>query len=477
MDGLLKNLQENKDSLERTLQLEYFITNNSSNFKFCVTEKDLKVKKDLINALIWHLFHANKESLPKDTDKSLIFSILKILLRERQGCDALFQLEFANPLFMMLYEPTSTESLWLTELLAFLCNFLHYQEKEILKKFADSKTVSLLKGDACLGHTERAFFAARCIFLILVENSTLLSLQESSPLLLEYVKNDKLSIDFRLESLKIVTLLVATQGTSLLTLSQIESLERDLFGLIRTEPSDARIFNQVVQCLCSLPVPAERSHCYDVASLDQYDILLKKTLGLVSSTNNEISAESVSVHFVYLKFLLKGNNGVSLRKHYRQYILPNKRQIISREVPSDTVLLESKQSTNSLDILINVITGGTTCIVLKESIEDFLFELVNRKVERYIYHLGYGVAAGLLFRLNLLNDTHSKDTLRDRTSDMSSDEDDLARSEFDPVTLRRFENEEKITPMTEEEKEIEAEKLMDLFGKLEQTGLFKIQKP
>ena len=327
-----------------------------------------------------------------------------------------------------------------------------------------------------MGHTERAFFAARCLFLILVENSTLLNLQESSSLLLKYVKDDKLPIDFRLETLKIITLLVATQGTSLLTSSQIESLERDLFGLIRIETSDAGIFNQVVQCLCSLSVPAERGHCYEVASLDQYDILLKKTLGLVSSTNNEISAESVSVHFAYLKFLLKGNNGISLRKHYRQYILPNKRQIISSEVPPDTVLLESKQSTSSLDILINVITGGTTCIVLKESIEDFLFELVNRKVERYIYHLGYGVAAGLLFRLNLLNWTHSRETLRDRTSDMSSDEDDLARSEFDPVTLRRFENEEKITPMTEEEKEIEAEKLMDLFGKLEQTGLFKIQK-
>jgi hypothetical protein len=89
-----------------------------------------------------------------------------------------------------------------------------------------------------------------------------------------------------------------------------------------------------------------------------------------------------------------------------------------------------------------------------------------------LYHLGYGQIAGFLYAQDLLP---AADILT-RTADLgsSSDEEVIKKdgmSGIDPVTAQIIESSPDSNEMTEAEKEEESKRLLELFERLEKTGI------
>jgi hypothetical protein len=108
---------------------------------------------------------------------------------------------------------------------------------------------------------------------------------------------------------------------------------------------------------------------------------------------------------------------------------------------------------------------------------DMLFILVRKRVERLVYHFGYGVTAGYLYSRELLN---AAGTAEDglNLGDSSDEEviEEKGLTGIDPVT-GRFATESIIEGeigMTEDEMQRENERLIDLLERLERTGVMKV---
>lgn len=107
-------------------------------------------------------------------------------------------------------------------------------------------------------------------------------------------------------------------------------------------------------------------------------------------------------------------------------------------------------------------------------------------VMRLVFHLGYGNAAGFLFTNNLLGQMQqaiqnfSSSHMNEDQDDLSSDEeamcDERSRG-INPVTGIPFAQNTASDEMTEEEKEAEAERLIQLFDRIERTGVMKVYRP
>lgn len=111
------------------------------------------------------------------------------------------------------------------------------------------------------------------------------------------------------------------------------------------------------------------------------------------------------------------------------------------------------------------------------SLSGFNFSLVYRMV----YHIGYGNAAGFMFNSGALGqyqqdsaDFHAQKELKEGAS---SDEEEIFNSQeagFNPITGMAEEGIPAGADMTEEEKEQEKQRLLELFEKLEKTGVMKV---
>lgn len=144
------------------------------------------------------------------------------------------------------------------------------------------------------------------------------------------------------------------------------------------------------------------------------------------------------------------------RKLLRGLILPSKKSNQGTEIKSK---LEKMLQSNHTE---QVMAAG-----------DFCMALVDRKPARLVYHFGYGKIAGYFYmkKINL------KQPLRLEV-EISSDEEDLKNlksSELDVISgeIKDY-SPPHISEMTQEEKEAEAEKLIGLLKKLEDTGIVKV---
>ncbi|CAI8033277.1 Synembryn-A [Geodia barretti] len=110
---------------------------------------------------------------------------------------------------------------------------------------------------------------------------------------------------------------------------------------------------------------------------------------------------------------------------------------------------------------------------------EFLFVLCKEDSARLIKYTGYGNAAGLLLTHGLLGGGKSE-TAADYSSDSESDTEDYVHSKpsIDPVTggptVERGEREGEREAMTEEEKEIEAAKLVEMMRRLNEQGVIRV---
>ncbi|KAF1911419.1 guanine nucleotide exchange factor [Ampelomyces quisqualis] len=127
------------------------------------------------------------------------------------------------------------------------------------------------------------------------------------------------------------------------------------------------------------------------------------------------------------------------------------------------------QSNTLSSRLLNLTTSALTPN-LRGSISAMLFELSNKDAATFVQNVGYGFASGFLMSNNI--------TMPDEV--LSQHEPDTARGiPVNPITGQRLDTEEQVDqePMTQAEKEREAERLFVLFERLKATGVMDVQNP
>ncbi|KAF1940303.1 hypothetical protein EJ02DRAFT_424072 [Clathrospora elynae] len=150
----------------------------------------------------------------------------------------------------------------------------------------------------------------------------------------------------------------------------------------------------------------------------------------------------------------------SVKKEMEKMILPTPEERDKPIGKSDT--LSSR--------LLNLSTSALTPN-LRGSISAMMFELSHKDPATFVQNLGYGYASGYLMSNNI---AMPEDVMQAHASM------DLAQGiPVNSITGQRLDKEERVNeePMTQEEKEMEAERLFVLFERLKATGVMDVQNP
>lgn len=118
---------------------------------------------------------------------------------------------------------------------------------------------------------------------------------------------------------------------------------------------------------------------------------------------------------------------------------------------------------------------------ISQAAGKLLFTLCRDRVVFLVYHIGFGNAAGFLYNNGMLGqhqvEIEEMKTKGKPEGDLQSDEEEIWSHGFDdvnPVTGQYISMDAAGEDMTPEEKEAENARLMELFEKLEKTGVMKV---
>ncbi|KAH4194656.1 hypothetical protein HBI04_086750 [Parastagonospora nodorum] len=147
-----------------------------------------------------------------------------------------------------------------------------------------------------------------------------------------------------------------------------------------------------------------------------------------------------------------------VKKHMQTRILPTPEE---RDKPL------GKSNTLSSRLL-NLTTSALTPN-LRGSISSMLFELSNKDASTFVKNVGYGFASGFLMSNNI-------PMPEEEVQKHAQMEQGIP---VNPITGQRLDREEHVEsePMTQEEKEREAERLFVLFERLKATGVMNVENP
>jgi hypothetical protein len=108
---------------------------------------------------------------------------------------------------------------------------------------------------------------------------------------------------------------------------------------------------------------------------------------------------------------------------------------------------------------------------LRGSISAMMFELSGKDASKFVHNVGYGFASGFLLSNNIQMPENALEAHATASADNSVP--------VNPITGQRLDMEDPDTsePMTEEEREREAERLFVLFERLRATGVVNVQNP
>ncbi|KAM8751771.1 chaperone Ric-8A [Acanthopagrus schlegelii] len=149
------------------------------------------------------------------------------------------------------------------------------------------------------------------------------------------------------------------------------------------------------------------------------------------------------------------------RKFLRSKVLPPLRDVKNR--PEVGSALRNK--------LVRLMTHIDTDV--KNCAAEFLFVLCKESVSRFIKYTGYGNAAGLLAARGLLRGGRDSG-IYSEDEDSDTEEYKEAKAQINPITgVVEEEQPNPMEGMTEEQKEYEAMKLVDMFDKLSRTSLIQ----
>ena len=154
------------------------------------------------------------------------------------------------------------------------------------------------------------------------------------------------------------------------------------------------------------------------------------------------------------------------RRFWRARILPTLRTVDCRPDQGETLKAR----------LVRLMTSSHT--TLSSTVADFLFVLCKENAGRLVKHTGYGNAAGLLLQRGLLSGGSATPSGDYSSESSDSDTEEYRESSVNVMTggPEARDQADPFAGMTEEQKEAEAEKLGELFQKLEDTGVMKVMR-
>ncbi|KAF1984968.1 hypothetical protein K402DRAFT_413641 [Aulographum hederae CBS 113979] len=122
------------------------------------------------------------------------------------------------------------------------------------------------------------------------------------------------------------------------------------------------------------------------------------------------------------------------------------------------------------------LSSSALCPTLRNSISQLLFELSDKDATSFVRNVGYGFASGFLMSQNMAIPESAKEAWSEEQSRNGSGN---SNGPINPVTGQRLSSEpvSNEPPMTDDEKEREAEKLFVLFERLKKTGVVKVKNP
>lgn len=139
-------------------------------------------------------------------------------------------------------------------------------------------------------------------------------------------------------------------------------------------------------------------------------------------------------------------------------------------LPTDTERAKPLGKSDALSSRLLRLSTSAVTPTLRTSIQAMLFELSDEDANKFVANVGYGYASGFLMSQNIPVPQNATDALAEGGEGVR----------INPITGQRLDAEPQVDegpPMTDEEKEIEAEKLFVLFERLRATGVVDVVNP
>ncbi|TID20883.1 guanine nucleotide exchange factor [Venturia nashicola] len=160
-----------------------------------------------------------------------------------------------------------------------------------------------------------------------------------------------------------------------------------------------------------------------------------------------------------------------LRKIYKEAPEQVKRHMETLLLPTETDRAKPLGKTNALSSRLLQLSTSASSTTLRTSIQAMLFEISGEDPNKFVANVGYGYASGFLMSQNIPVPQNATDTWTKGGGE---------GVRINPITGQRLDAESYVDegpPMTDEEKEIEAEKLFVLFERLRATGMVDVVNP
>jgi len=173
-----------------------------------------------------------------------------------------------------------------------------------------------------------------------------------------------------------------------------------------------------------------------------------------------------------------------IRKIYE--LAPEETQKYMRKVilPSTADRQQPLGRADSLSSRLLRLSTNPTTPQVRESASGLLFDMSDKDATKFVQNVGYGFASGFLFQHNVpipesALEAYSTSDSESSNTRASQDSRHTLDGKINPITGQFLDKEEKVEeePMTQEQKEMEAERLFVLFERLKKTGIVDIQNP
>ncbi|XP_045480560.1 synembryn [Harmonia axyridis] len=477
--------------------LKTFISQTENFFSFPLLNEN-NLRFDLWNSLY------NMANTSSDEEiQANCFSALRILCREKANLDQLFE---ANDWLTLLKRVigldgdkinfTKKTSIVAVEAEKFLCNLVFNNNKAVRECSENDILYNI--NDRIKFYSEPSFpedikfFDMKLLFIITAlrpetrkilgeEKNATINLMEYLDIIFEDVEDNDKSMDMACEILKTLfnlTLKIQPsneQSDRYIKLVQI--LRKYLMLPIESEVERITLQTNVINLLTNIPntfyteliPPIDSVECigekleyngHDLSAVKMIVELLRVKISADNPVNQQLEIISPTVTVLY-----NGACGSKIiRKYLRFEILPPLRDVYN--LPEEGTTLRN--------CLCRFLTSPVT--ILKDIIAEFLFVLCKKNVKRMVKYTGFGNAAGLFAKRGLLGG--KKDA---EAAEFSSDSEDSETEEYaenkhmiNPVLgCYRPSNTDVLDGMSDEQKEYEAMKIINLMDALTREGTIK----
>ncbi|KAK0096210.1 hypothetical protein PV326_006101 [Microctonus aethiopoides] len=489
MDKFINDLQC-QDTVQVSKTLEDFSNTHASTMQFSV------LNENNARSEIWRLLFEklSDEKSISIYDKCLV--TLRILSRDKTDLDSLITDERLN---IVISKANLSSSVTyysndvILEALKLICNLIYNSTSvqiQILKTSCLSNLVKRLSTYNASTPYDLKLFDVRILFLVTAFNITSRNLLKYELMIDDHLINilenlfnkkdqneqeKKESVAVACEVLKtLFNLYTSCDDSTNEYLQKYKKLVDILYNLLieKNYHGKDELQNHVINLLVIIP-----SDCYDP--------ITKTITSIDTNTNDEIyNNMDMSAISELLKFLeLKLNDQSSLsenllpvltallkicchdrlvRKYCRQKVLP----------PLTDVMKRPEEGTNLKAKLCKLLVSPS--MELKNLVAEFMFVLCKENVGRMIKYTGYGNAAGMFANKGLLGCKQPQTNYSSDSEESDTEEYTKYKDDINPVT--GCYEEPKPNPlegMTEEQKEYEAMKLVDLVNQLTNDGIVR----